>query len=162
MNSAPYGMAKRLHFWIIAVAIPPIQTAHVSYRYCIAFWRYVSLKYAYSTMWEVPFLANPVADVLRCCMRLCLGGSQMYTCTALHPPPQATDYRGTTPLLSAFRSAHVELVDWLLGHVTHLPSDIECQRALVAPMPPDTDLLPRRSKSFEMIMKVCGGVCVRL
>ena len=64
----------------------------------------------------------------------------------------------------------MELVDWLLGHVTHLPSDIECQRALVAPMPPDTDLLPSRSKSFEMIMKVgdylfmclCVSVCLSI
>ena len=78
--------------------------------------------------------------------------------TLLSPPPapphQATDHRGLTPLLSTFRNGHTELVDWLLGHVTHLPSDLECQKALMAPTPPDTDLLPQRSKCLEMIMKV--------
>ena len=68
--------------------------------------------------------------------------------------PQATDQRGLTPLLTTFRNGHIELVDWLLGHVTHLPSDLECQKALMAPTPPDTDLLPQRSKCLEMIMKV--------
>eukprot|EP00731_Ephydatia_muelleri_P012188 Em0006g1082a len=67
--------------------------------------------------------------------------------------PVATDHRNTTPLLCAFKNAHVELVEWLLGMVTHLPSDLDCQKALMAPMPQDVDLLPQRSKCLEMIMK---------
>ena len=38
--------------------------------------------------------------------------------------------------------------------MAHLPSDVECHKAFVAPMPQDTDLLPRRTKCLELIMKV--------
>ena len=46
------------------------------------------------------------------------------------------------------------MVDWLLGHVTHLPSDLECQKALMAPRLSDKDILPQRSKCLELIMRV--------
>ena len=72
----------------------------------------------------------------------------------VHVYLQASDQRSTTPLLAAFRNGHLEIVEWLLGHVTHLPSDTECQKALMGPMPSETDLLPLRSKCLEMIMKV--------
>ena len=68
--------------------------------------------------------------------------------------PQAVDHRGITPLLAAYKCGHVEVVEWLLAHVAHLPSDAECHKAFVAPMPQDTDLLPRRTKCLELIMKV--------
>ena len=67
---------------------------------------------------------------------------------------QAVDHRGITPLLAAYKCGHVEVVEWLLAHVAHLPSDAECHKAFVAPMPQDTDLLPRRTKCLELIMKV--------
>ena len=67
---------------------------------------------------------------------------------------QACDHRGQTALLVAFRSGHVELVDWLLGHVAHLPSEQDCQKALLAPSPPATDLTPQRARCLEMISKV--------
>jgi len=70
------------------------------------------------------------------------------------PPVQAADQRGTTPLLAAYKNGCVDVVDWLLGQVAHLPSDQECQKALMSPMPADTDLLPQRSKCLELIMKV--------
>ncbi len=38
--------------------------------------------------------------------------------------------------------------------MAHLPSDPECNKALLAPMPLDTDLGPQRSKCIELIMKV--------
>lgn len=62
--------------------------------------------------------------------------------------------RGTTPLLAAYKNGHFEVVEWLLAHVAHLPSDPECNKALLAPMPSDTDLAPQRSKCIELIMKV--------
>jgi hypothetical protein len=64
------------------------------------------------------------------------------------------DLRGTTPLLAAYKSGHFEVVEWLLAHVAHLPSDPECTKALQAPMPSDTDLAPQRDKCYELIMKV--------
>ena len=67
---------------------------------------------------------------------------------------QAPDQRGTTPLLAAYKNGHLEVVEWLLAHVAHLPSDPECNKALLAPMPSDTDLAPQRSKCIELIMKV--------
>ena len=67
---------------------------------------------------------------------------------------QAPDQRGTTPLLAAYKNGCVEVVEWLLAHVAHLPSDQDCQKALMSPMPADTDLLPQRSKCLELIMKV--------
>lgn len=70
--------------------------------------------------------------------------------------PQACDHRSQTALLVAFRSGHVELVDWLLGHVAHLPSEQDCQKALLAPSPPATDLTPQRARCLEMISKVCS------
>ena len=77
---------------------------------------------------------------------------------------QAVDHRGITPLLAAYKCGHVEVVEWLLAHVAHLPSDAECHKAFVAPMPQDTDLLPRRTKCLELIMKVqvlttCTCIC---
>ena len=74
------------------------------------------------------------------------------------PPPQAPDQRGTTPLLAAYKNGCVEVVEWLLVHVAHLPSDQECQKALMSPMPADTDLLPPRSKCLDLIMKVDRGL----
>ena len=67
---------------------------------------------------------------------------------------QAVDLRGTTPLLASYKNGHFEVVEWLLAHVAHLPSDPECNKALLAPMPVDTDLAPQRSKCIELIMKV--------
>ncbi len=69
---------------------------------------------------------------------------------------QAVDQRGTTPLLAAYKNGHFEVVEWLLKHVAHLPSDPECNKALIAPMPSDTDLAPQRTKCIELIMKVKG------
>jgi len=67
---------------------------------------------------------------------------------------QAVDQRGTTPLLAAYKNGHFEVVEWLLKHVAHLPSDPECNKALLAPMPADQDLAPQRTKCIELIMKV--------
>lgn len=67
------------------------------------------------------------------------------------------DQRGTTPLLAAYKNGHFEVVEWLLKHVAHLPSDPECNKALLAPMPNDTDLAPQRTKCIELIMKVRNG-----
>ncbi len=72
---------------------------------------------------------------------------------------QAPDQRGTTPLLAAYKNGCVEVVEWLLAHVAHLPSDQDCQKALMSPMPADTDLLPQRSKCLELIMKVRTHCC---
>ena len=83
----------------------------------------------------------------------------MYMYLPSHPPPslpssQACDHRSQTALLAAFRNGHVELVDWLLGHVAHLPSEQDCQKALLAPSPPSTDLTPQRARCLEKISKV--------
>ena len=75
-------------------------------------------------------------------------------CQVLFHLLQAADLRGTTPLLAAYKSGHYEVVEWLLAHVAHLPSDPECNKALLAPMPSDTDLAPQRDKCFDLIMKV--------
>lgn len=72
----------------------------------------------------------------------------------LTPCSKACDHRSQTSLLAAFRNGHVELVDWLLGHVAHLPSEQDCQKALLAPSPPSTDLTPQRARCLEMISKV--------
>jgi ankyrin repeat domain-containing protein 17 len=58
-----------------------------------------------------------------------------------------------TPLLIAFRNGHIEVVEWLLGLVAHLPSEFDCQKALMAPKPSDKDIFPLRSKCYELIMK---------
>eukprot|EP00731_Ephydatia_muelleri_P037166 Em0406g1a len=57
------------------------------------------------------------------------------------------------PLAVRFQNAHVELVEWLLGMVTHLPSDLELPEGSHGAHAPDVDLLPQRSKCLEMIMK---------
>ena len=71
--------------------------------------------------------------------------------------------------MAAYKNGHFEVVEWLLAHVAHLPSDPECNKALLAPMPTDTDLAPQRSKCIELIMKVTSvststsgirGLCV--
>ena len=79
-------------------------------------------------------------------------------CTVVLCTTQACDHRSQTALLAAFRNGHVELVDWLLGHVAHLPSEQDCQKALLAPSPPATDLTPRRARCLEMISKVCKDI----
>ena len=79
-------------------------------------------------------------------------------CTVVLHATQACDHRSQTALLAAFRNGHVELVDWLLGHVAHLPSEQDCQKALLAPSPPATDLTPRRARCLEMISKVCKDI----
>lgn len=47
-----------------------------------------------------------------------------------------------------------QIVEWLLGHVTHLPSEPECHKSLMAPTGDKEVLLPLRSKCLDMIMKV--------
>ena len=47
-----------------------------------------------------------------------------------------------------------QVVEWLLGHVAHLPSDVECQKALLAPKQSEKSILSQRSRCMELIMKV--------
>ena len=79
-----------------------------------------------------------------------------YHVTRSFPPVvQAVDQRGSTPLLAAYKNGHFEVVEWLLAHVAHLPSEPECNKAFLAPMPADTDITTQRTKCIELIMKVC-------
>ena len=52
-----------------------------------------------------------------------------------------------------------QAVEWLLAHVAHLPSDVECQKGLMAPKSTEKDVITQRSKCLELIMKAC---CVDL
>ena len=49
-----------------------------------------------------------------------------------------------------------QIVEWLLGHISHLPSEPECHKSLMAPTGDKEVLLPLRSKCLDMIMKVCS------
>ena len=81
---------------------------------------------------------------VRVCMRPCM-------CVSYNQSPHPS-----LPLCIYVRIHLSQIVEWLLGHVTHLPSEPECHKSLMAPTGDKEVLLPLRSKCLDMIMKVCS------
>ena len=53
-----------------------------------------------------------------------------------------------------------QVVEWLLGVVSHLPSEDQCQKCLVAPVDDKEkydDIMLGRTKCYDLVTKVRGN-----
>ena len=64
---------------------------------------------------------------------------------------------GTLPNFLHTLLFHLQVVEWLLGVVNHLPSEDQCQKCLVAPVDDKEkhdDMMLGRTKCYDLVKKV--------